>query len=153
MMPLTLRMANKWESWKSKLLEFVECTLPHDKVMNFQNHNILFIQWLHWNWLQQVFRRIYIQIIINNEGSGARVNQAEKFKANQQRNSEQSAQTFKVIWQKKKRNKKKIQTISSECSRTPIEGCNPRKILKWTKKSNADLMTSLIEENSAKQYQ
>ena len=35
------------------------------------------------------------EIIINNEGSGSRVNQAEKFKANQQRNSEQSAQTFK----------------------------------------------------------
>ena len=35
-------MANKRESWKSKLLGFVECTLPHDKVMNFQNHNILF---------------------------------------------------------------------------------------------------------------
>ena len=41
------------------------------------------------------------EIIINNEGSGSRVNQAEKFKANQQRNSEQSAQTFKVSWQKK----------------------------------------------------
>ena len=35
------------------------------------------------------------RIIINNEGSGSRVNQTEKFKANQQRNSEQSAQTFK----------------------------------------------------------
>ena len=41
------------------------------------------------------------RIIINNEGSGSRVSQAEKFKANQQRNSEQSAQTFKVSWQKK----------------------------------------------------
>ena len=43
------------------------------------------------------------RIIINNEGSGSRVNQAEKFKANQQRNSEQSAQTFKVSWQKNKK--------------------------------------------------
>ena len=33
------------------------------------------------------------EIIINNEGSGS--------KANQQRNSEKSAQTFKVSWQKK----------------------------------------------------
>ena len=32
--------------------------------------------------------------------------------------------------------------------RTLIEGCNPRKILKWTEKSNADLMTSLAEESS-----
>ena len=58
---------------------------------------------------------------------------AEKFKANQKRNSKQSAQTFKV--------KKKIQTISSECGRTPIEGCNPRKILKWIEKSNADFIS------------
>ena len=74
----------------------------------------------------------------------------------------QSAEKFRAIGtniqsqlKKKKRKKrnKKIQTISSECCRTPIEGCNPRKILKWTKKSNADLMTSLTEENSAKQYQ
>ena len=41
------------------------------------------------------------RIIINNEGSGSRVNQAEKFKANQQRNSESSAQTFKISWKKK----------------------------------------------------
>ena len=51
------------------------------------------------------------EIIINNEGSGSRVNQAEKFKANQQRNSEQSAQTFKVSWQKKT---KKINPISTK---------------------------------------
>ena len=38
---LTLRMANKWKSWKSKLVGLVKCTLPHDKVMNFQNLNIL----------------------------------------------------------------------------------------------------------------
>ena len=37
--------------------------------------------------------------------------------------------------------------------RTLIEGCNPKKILKWTEKSNADLMTSLAEESSTKQYQ
>ena len=37
------------------------------------------------------------RIIINNEGSGSRVNQAEKFKANQQRNSEQSAQNLKSV--------------------------------------------------------
>ena len=35
----------------------------------------------------------------------------------------------------------------------PIEGYNTRKILKWTEKSNADLMTSLAEESSTKQYQ
>ena len=40
------------------------------------------------------------RIIINNEGSGSRVSQVEKFKANQQRNSEQSTQTFKVSWKK-----------------------------------------------------
>ena len=32
--------------------------------------------------------------------------------------------------------------------RIPIEGCNSRKILKWTEKSNADLMTSLVEESN-----
>ena len=32
--------------------------------------------------------------------------------------------------------------------RIPIEGYNTRKILKWTEKSNADLMTSLAEEIS-----
>ena len=153
-------MANKWGSWKLKLLGFVECTLPHNKVMNFQNHNVLFIQWSCWKLtstsLQEIQKKIHstYEIIINNEGSGSRVNQAEKFKANQQRNSEQSAQTFKVSWQKKKSNQHKwIQTILSKCYRTPIEGCNPRKILKWTKKSNTDLMISLTEENSAKQYQ
>ena len=55
--------------------------------------------------------------------------------------------------QKKSNQHKRIQTLSSKCCRTPIEGCNSRKILKWTKKSNVDLMTSLTEENSAKQYQ
>ena len=44
----------------------------------------------------------------------------------------------------KKNKKKRIQTISSECGRTPIEGCNPRKILKWIEKSNADFMPSNI---------
>ena len=34
--------------------------------------------------------------------------------------------------------------------RIPIEGYNTRKILKWTEKSNADLMTSLAEESSTK---
>ena len=34
----------------------------------------------------------------------------------------------------------------SKCCRTPIEGYNPKKILKWIEKSNADLMTSLTEE-------
>ena len=37
--------------------------------------------------------------------------------------------------------------------RIPIEGYNTRKILKWTEKSNADLMNSLAEESSTKQYQ
>ena len=39
---------------------------------------------------------------------------------------------------------KRIQTVSSKCCRTPIEDCNPRKILKWTKKSNVDFMPSNI---------
>ena len=34
--------------------------------------------------------------------------------------------------------------------RIPIEGFNSRKILKWTEKSNTDLMTSLTEESSTK---
>ena len=59
----------------------------------------------------------------------------------------------KSVGKKKSNKHKRIQTISSKCCRTPIGSCNPRKILKWTKKSNVDLMTSLTEENSAKQYQ
>ena len=66
-------------------MRFVECTLPHDKVMNFQNHNILLktnFNKSSGNSKEDTFDiRI---IIINNEGSGSRVNQAEKFKANQQ---------------------------------------------------------------------
>ena len=55
------------------------------------------------------------RIIINNERSGSRVSKAEKFKANQQRNSEQSAQTFKVSWQKiKKKTKRKKNPISTK---------------------------------------
>ena len=77
----------------------------------------------------------------------------------------QSAKKFRAIGtniqsqlkkKRKKRKKKKEKKKNSDnikCCRIPIEGCNPRKILKWTKKSNADLMTSLTEENSAKQYQ
>ena len=75
---------------------------------------------------------------------------AEKFRAI---DTNIQSQLKKKRKKKKKEKKKKFQTISSEYCRTPIEGCNPRKILKWTKKSNADLMTSLTEENSAKQYQ
>ena len=41
----------------------------------------------------------------------------------------------------------------NKCCRTPIEGCNSRKILKWTEKSNTDFMTNLVEESNAKQYQ
>ena len=59
------------------------------------------------------------KIIIDNEGSRSRVNQAEKFK-------------------------KKNQTVSSKCCRILIEGCNPRKILKWTEKSSADFILSNI---------
>ena len=54
------------------------------------------------------------RIIINNEGSRSRVSQAEKFKANQQRNSEQSAQTFKVSWQKKKKILKNLARCSGK---------------------------------------
>ena len=43
-----------------------------------------------------------------------------------------------------------LQTKSIIEIRIPIEGCNFRKILKWTEKSNSDLMTSLAEESSIK---
>ena len=84
----------------------IESTLPHDKMMNFQNHNVLFVQLSCLKLTSTSLQEIQIQkkihpIIINNEGSGSRVNQTEKFKANQQRNSEQSAQIFKVSWQKR----------------------------------------------------
>ena len=79
------------------------------------------------------------RIIINNEGSGSRVNQAEKFKANQQEKFR--AISTNIQSQLAKKINKKIQTISSECGRTPIEGCNPRKILKWIEKSNADFIS------------
>ena len=67
------------------------------------------------------------RIIINNEGSGSRVNQAEKFKANQQEKFR--AISTNIQSQLAKKNK---QTILSKCCRIPIEDCNPRKILKWT---------------------
>ena len=51
--------------------------------MNFQNHDVLFIQWSCWKLTSISFQ----EIIINNEDSGSRINHAEKFKANQQRNS------------------------------------------------------------------
>ena len=39
-MPLTLRMTNKWESWKIKM-RFVECTLSYEWVMNLLKFNEL----------------------------------------------------------------------------------------------------------------
>ena len=120
---------------------FVECTLPHDKVMNFQNHNVLFCTMImlktnfkkfSGNSKEDTFKSSSTMKVVDQESIRQR-----KFKANKQGNSEQSAKTFKVSQKKKtkknkKKKKKRKKTISSMCCRTPIEGCNPKKILKWT---------------------
>ena len=86
-MPLTLQMTNKWESWKLKLLGFVECTLPHDKVMNVFFNTMIMLKTnfkkFSGNSKEDTFK----------SSSTMKVVEQESIK---QGNSEQSAQTFKV---------------------------------------------------------
>ena len=48
-----------------------------------------------------------------------------------QRNSKPISREIQSNQQKHSKSAKK-KIVSSMCSRTPIEGCNPKKILKWT---------------------
>ena len=57
-----------------------------------------------------------------------------------QSNQHKYSKTVGKKTKKKQKKIKKIQAISSEYGRTPIGDSNPRKILKWTKKSNVDFM-------------
>ena len=92
-------------------MRFVESTLSYEWLMNLLKFNVLFIQWSCWKLTSTSFQ----EIIINNEGSGSRVNHAKKFKANQQRNSKPISREIqsnrhkhsKSVEKKKKEKKKK----------------------------------------------